>query len=133
MDEINIYLETEIHPTESEDKVREAVGNVFGNIPMRKKQSLRTVLLVADGRGQGVLEKLRNLLITDRIRDAARKAFFNGISEKTIKFCLNKQAAFMRHISFSNKTSESPLGPIRVTIESPNPIDLIDWLAPRTS
>jgi predicted RNA binding protein with dsRBD fold (UPF0201 family) len=69
----------------------------------------------------------------DRVRDAARKVFFAGIRGKTIGFCLNKQVAFAGHISFSEEVAESPLGPIRVTIECENPRQLIDWLAPRTS
>jgi predicted RNA binding protein with dsRBD fold (UPF0201 family) len=59
--------------------------------------------------------------------------FFGGIRGKTISFCLNKQVAFAGHVSFSEEVAESPLGPIRVTIESENPSQLIDWLASRTA
>jgi hypothetical protein len=46
---------------------------------------------------------------------------------------LNKQVAFAGHVSFSKEVAESPLGPIKVKIESENPRDLIDWLTPKTS
>ena len=41
---------------------------------------------------------------------------------------LNKQVAFAGHISFSAPEGESPLGPIRLSIEAQDPVDVIDWL-----
>ena len=49
-----------------------------------------------------------------------------------ISFCLNKQVAFAGHVSFSEEQAESPLGPIRVNIETDNAEQLIDWLAEKT-
>ena len=42
------------------------------------------------------------------------------------------QVAFAGHISFSEQTAESPLGPIRVNIETDNTELLIGWLAEKT-
>jgi predicted RNA binding protein with dsRBD fold (UPF0201 family) len=131
--EIAVRIETEVNPTEAEDKVKMAVANMFGNIITRSKPSYKGSILTAEAKGQEALAKLRNLLRMDRVRDAARKVFFAGIKGKTIGFCLNKQVAFAGHVSFSEEVAESPLGPIRVTIECENPRQLIDWLAPRTS
>ena len=132
MEEIVIRMETEINPTEAEEKVKLAVANLFGNIPTQTKPSYKGSILIAEANGQEVLVKLRNLLRMDRVRDAARKVFFGGLRGKTISFCLNKQVAFAGHVSFSEEVAESPLGPIKVIIESENPRQLIDWLAPRT-
>jgi hypothetical protein len=49
-----------------------------------------------------------------------------------ISFYLNKQVAFSGHVSFSEETAESPLGPIKVNVETDNPEQLIDWLAEKT-
>jgi predicted RNA binding protein with dsRBD fold (UPF0201 family) len=49
-----------------------------------------------------------------------------------ISFYLNKQVAFAGHISFSEESAESPLGPIRVNIETDSPEQLIDWLAEKS-
>jgi predicted RNA binding protein with dsRBD fold (UPF0201 family) len=133
MEEIAVRMETEVNPTEAEEKVKMAVANLFGNIPTRTKPSYNGSVLTAEAKGLEALVKLRNLLRMDRVRDAARKVFFAGIRGKTIGFCLNKQVAFAGHVSFSEEVAESPLGPIRVTIECENPRQLIDWLAPRTS
>jgi predicted RNA binding protein with dsRBD fold (UPF0201 family) len=133
MDEIGIRVETEINPTEDEEKVKTAVANLFGNIPTHTEPAHKGSVMAAEAKGQEAMVKLRNLLRNDRVRDAARKVLFAGVRGETISFCLNKQVAFAGHVSFSEEEAESPLGPIRVVIECENPRQLIDWLAPRTT
>lgn len=133
MEEIAVRVETEINLTESEEKVKMAVANLFGNVSAEIKPFYKGSVLNAEAKRQEALVKLRNLLRSDRIRDAARKALFGGLRGNTVRFCLNKQVAFAGHVSFSEEVAESPLGPIRVTIECENPRQLIDWLAPRTA
>ncbi len=132
MEEITVNVETEINLTESEERVKMAVANLFGNVPTEIKPSYKGSVLNAEAKGQEALVKFRNLLRLDRIRDAARKVLFDGIQGQSIGFCLNKQVAFAGHVSFSKEVAESPLGPIKVIIECENPRQLIDWLAPRT-
>jgi len=132
MDEVTVHVEAEINPTESEDKVKTAVTNVLGNASVTTKPFRKESILNADAKGQDSLLKLRNLLRNDRIRDAARRVLFHSIRGNAISFCLNKQVAFAGHISFSEETAESPLGPIRVTITTDNPRQLIEWLAEKT-
>jgi predicted RNA binding protein with dsRBD fold (UPF0201 family) len=133
MDMITVRVETEINPTETEEKVEKAVSNIFNDASAEVRQSYKRSILYATAEGCESLIKLRNLLSSDRIRDAARKVFFRGLRGNTIQFCLNKQVAFVGHISFSGETGESPLGPIKVTIESDDPQQLIDWVASRTT
>jgi hypothetical protein len=64
------------------------------------------------------------------ILDAARSVMFAGKRENKVRFMLNKQAAFVGKISFTD--GESPLGPIVVVLEAPDIGRLIDYLAPRT-
>ncbi|MGC8896059.1 MAG: RNA-binding domain-containing protein [Candidatus Bathyarchaeia archaeon] len=133
MDEVSVYVETEINPTESEEKVKRAVENVFGNIQIKTQPLNKGSLLTAEAKGLEALTKLYNLLRRERIRDAARGVLFKGLSGNTISFCLNKQVAYAGHISFSEEMAESPLGPVKVKIECDNPKELIDWLAPKTA
>ncbi len=132
MDEIAVHVETEINPTESEDKVRKAVENTFGNIPITIKPLKRGSLLVAEGNGLEFLTKLCNMLARERIRAAARAVLMEGIEKKAVNFCLNKQVAYVGHISFSGETAESPLGPIKVRICCSDPHELVKWLTSRT-
>jgi len=132
MDEVKVLVEAEINPTETDEKVKTAIANVFGSIPATITPSSSGSMLTAETEGLNALSGFRDLLRREKVRAAARKIFFRGIREKTIIFCLNKQVAFANHISFSQETGESPLGPIKVTIKCQNPSELIDWLAPRT-
>lgn len=132
MDEVSVYVEVEINPTESEDKVKEAVENIFSNIPVQIKPLHKGSLMVAKVEGLQALTKLCNLLRRERIRSAARAVFFEGLKGNTISFCLNKQVAYAGHVSFSKEVAESPLGPIKVRIECTNPRELINWLIRKT-
>jgi len=133
MDEVSVHIEVEINPTESEDKVKRAIENIFGPVQTKVQPIYRGAIITADAKDLDVLTKLYNLLRRERIRNAARKALFEGLTAKTINFYLNKQVAYAGHVSFSKETAESPLGPIKVKIECDNPRELIDWLAPKTT
>jgi predicted RNA binding protein with dsRBD fold (UPF0201 family) len=132
MVEVTVLVEAEVNPTEDEEKVRRAIDNVLGNAAITLKPASRGSILNAQAKGQESLTKLRNLLRNDRIRDAARRLLFKSIRGNTIHFYLNKQVAYAGHVSFSEETAESPLGPIHFTIETDDPQQLVDWLAEKT-
>lgn len=133
MDQVTIHAEAEINPSESEEKVKAAVCNVLGNISFTVKPEGKGGVLTAEASGQESLVKLRNILRSDRVRDAARKALFHSMRGNAISFCLNKQVAYAGHVSFSEEAAESPLGTIRVTITSDDPRQLIEWLAEKST
>jgi predicted RNA binding protein with dsRBD fold (UPF0201 family) len=126
-------VEVEVNPTEKLEKVKQAVENIFGAVEFKVKSRKWGCLFTAETKGTEGLTKLHNLLRRERVRDAARKVFLGGINEKTLTFYLNKQVAYVGHISFSQQTAESPLGPINVQIRCDNPRELVDWLAPKTT
>jgi hypothetical protein len=130
--EVTVLVETEVNPTEDEEKVRAAINNVLGNATIMVKPEQRGSTLFAEAKGQDALTKLRNIMRNDRVRDASRRLLLKATRGNTIKFFLNKQVAFAGHVSFSEETSESPLGSIRFTIETDNPQHLVEWLAEKT-
>jgi predicted RNA binding protein with dsRBD fold (UPF0201 family) len=129
VNEIDVFVEADINPTENEEKVRLAISNVLGGAVFTVKPAQRGNILTAQAKGQDSLTKLRNLMRNDRICDAARKLLLKKTRIDTINFYLNKQVAYVGHISFSEETAESPLGPLRFTIKTDNPQQLIEWLA----
>jgi predicted RNA binding protein with dsRBD fold (UPF0201 family) len=131
MEEISLHVETDISPTESREKVEQAVRNIFGDIDLHLKPLHKASLLVGEGKGKESLTRLCDILRREHIRSAARAVFLEGMDKKTIRFCLNKQVAYVGHISFSKERAESPLGPIKVKIECRDPRELVEWLAPR--
>ena len=131
MDEV--LVQVEVNPTEDLKKVKKAVENIFGVVEFEVESRKWGRLLMAKTRGVEGLTKLYNLLRRERIRAAARKVLFSGLRDKSLLFYLNKQVAYAGHISFSQQTGESPLGPIAVQIRCDNPRELIEWLAPKTT
>ena len=131
MDEVEVHAEVEVNHTEDPDKVKEAAEKILGSLKFETISRSGKTLLIAKVKGISGLTKLRDLLRRERIRSAARRVFFGGLDQKSIVFYLNKQVAYVGHISFSKPTAESPLGPIRIQIQCDDPRELIEWLAPK--
>lgn len=132
MVEVTVIAFAEVNPTEDEEKVRAAINNVLGNVTFIVKPSQRGSILVANAKGQDSLIKLRNIMRNDRVRDASRRLLLKSIRGNSIGFFLNKQVAYAGHVSFSEETAESPLGPIQFSIETDKPQELVEWLAEKT-
>lgn len=113
------------------EKVKQAIKNIFGAVTFDVKPGAWGKMLIAENRGTEGLTKLANLLKREQILAAARRVFLSGRNETSLTFYLNKQVAYAGHVSFSQQTAESPLGPISVKISSSNPRELINILAPK--
>jgi len=132
-DRTRVAVEVEVNPTEDLDKVRIAVQKVLGELQLHIIEEDEAKRLIGRAEGREALSKFQELLRRERIRGAARRILVNSLRGNTITFYLNKQVAYVGHVSFSQSIGESPLGPICVVIESERPRELIDWLAPRTA
>jgi predicted RNA binding protein with dsRBD fold (UPF0201 family) len=132
METVIVHIETDVNPTEDEEKVKKAINNLLDNPTFTSESAFQGFKLKAETHGQASLTKFRNLLRNDRIRDAARKLLYRATHENKISFYLNKQVAYAGHVSFSEEYAESPLGPLHVIIETETPKQLIDWLAEKT-
>jgi len=132
-EKITVRVYVDVNPTEDPNKVRVAVERVLGGIQLEIVQEGDRERMVGKSEGREALSRFHDLLRREQILDAARRVLFNGVKGNLISFYLNKQVAYVGHISFSQLVGESPLGPIHVEIESDNPRAVIDWLAPKTS
>ena len=128
MDDVTVHVEAEINPTETEDKVKQAVENMFGPMKIETKQLRKESFLKAEAIGEEALIKLRNLLQREHIRAAARTVLIHGTEKNALSFCLNKQVAYAGHVSFATEPNESPMGPIRVEIRTKDPRRIIEYL-----
>lgn len=132
MNDIVVDLEVEVNPTEDSAKVKSAIGNLF--LPSSTEflsyhtSNLFKIKIV----GKEGLMRFYTLLRQEQILSTTRTVLTKGILNETVIFFLNKQAAYMKRISFCDSISKSPLGAIRVAIKSNDLQALIDWLAPRT-
>jgi len=82
-----------------------------------------------------LLSGIHYMIRKEEIIDTAKSAFLGNMSEDGCETAvmLNKQAAFMKHLSFP--ADFEPLGSVRLEILTNTPEDmlkLIDWLTPPT-
>ena len=113
-----------MRPSEDEQKVKRAMLNLFPDLLLRREGAR----LVGTS---GSVAKFGDLLRRQRIRDAARGRLLHGKrGESATVFFLNKQAAFMERVSFSDR--EAPLGDIKVRLEDDRLERVIDMIAPDT-
>ena len=127
---IKVRVSALVHPTEIEEKVREAITNLF-SLPLHIRDFGTPQLY-----GEGDLESLRLLhrrLREERILDTARHILLTGISGDITQFTINKQVAFAGKLNFPGGVES--LGSIHVEISAGDEESLlrvIDWLAPET-
>ena len=126
-----VQIEAIVFPTEDIKKVKEALANIFSTknfieeeINGKKRISVETTNL------KTVLSKLHKQFRSQKILDTAREMMIKYRSGNEIVLQINKQAALMGIISFTE--GETPLGPIIVKITASDPDHVIDWLAPKT-
>ena len=129
-----IVAEVEVRPTEDEDKVLRALLNVFEPEKIEKVSLGEKVVIRATASSLASLQRLHRLLRAQEILEAARSYMLKSVKGDTVTILLHKQAAYEGKISLLSWDSESPLGPIKITITfRPNVRDVIDWLSPPTS
>ncbi len=122
---LDIRIECQVYPSEDPAKVVRAVKNVVSNCSPE----------LLDGRVR-VASKNPEVLITiyeqirsRRVMGVFRKVLLRNMIANTTWFYLNKQAAFVGTVSICEEESESPLGPIKITIMSNELESVMNWLA----
>ncbi|WP_457556279.1 RNA-binding domain-containing protein [Candidatus Pyrohabitans sp.] len=126
---MRISIRAEVFPTESVEKVRKAVENLFPGLTYEVVEEGDRRYLLASGEGRDHLQRFHTRLRELRILDAARSVMLGSLRKGRVSFRLNKQAAFAGYVNFSE---EAPLGAIEVEIEDEGIGDVVDWLAPST-
>lgn len=114
-----IGITVKVFPTEVGDRVKDAVLNIFPDAELKLGESHLTACATS-------LKKFETRLRDQRIRDSARSVLRRCASEEEIAFCLNKQAAYVGKVNFTE--GDSVLGDIEVRITTGEPDALIDSL-----
>ena len=125
--QIDLKVEAIVNPSEHAQKVIEAIANIFTRcspeLSFRSRVVGRAVgsdslsILYEQVRSRSAMGVLRRMLLDNRAGDSTW-------------FLLNKQAATSGIAAFIEDQQESPLGPIRVTINCEELDKVIDWLVP---
>ena len=96
-----------VHPTEDQDRVSSAILNIF---PAARLVSTGTSVEFETSFADRFVEALRE----QQIRDTAMMVLKNAMEGGSTSFHLNKQAAFMGKVNFTE--GRSTLGDIEVTV-----------------
>lgn len=126
---IDVKVEAPVNPSEDPHKVIGAIERVIARCSPEFRYGSRVVgrvggseplsLLYEQMRSRAAMGVLRRILVDNRAGDSTW-------------FLLNKQAATAGIAAVIEEEQESPLGPIRVTINCEELDTLIDWLVPET-
>ncbi len=119
---LRVRVETPCRPTESVAKVKAALLNLFPDLAFEREDDLVVGTTAS-------LERLRDLIRSQRIRDTARGQVLAARHGDRTQLVLSKQAAFMGIVNFG---VGSPLGDVRVDVESDELGAVIDRVAEST-
>ena len=113
-----------VNPSEDPKKIERAILNVFTYSTINSKN----FSVSAQSQDLKSLEKIYETIHTKRSQKIYRRNLEKNLENDTTWFYLNKQAAFVEKIAICEKSDESPLGPIKVTLTSSNIDGIIDWI-----
>ncbi|MEM2760160.1 MAG: RNA-binding domain-containing protein [Nitrososphaerales archaeon] len=121
---LDIRAECHVYPSEDVEKVIRAVKNVLTNC-------------TPEFTDNKVVTESRNIESLSKIYEQARSRAVLGVLSRVLEdnrianstwFYLNKQAAYAGIVSICEEESESPLGPIKITITTNQLQSIINWL-----
>lgn len=107
-----IRISCRVNPTESPEKVRKALTNMFGEIKLVEAEECLTVEL----EDYLSLRDLRAKIAQDKIRDTLSDVLTRWTDGDRLSFGLNRQAAYAGHVSLTLE-NEDPMGPIQLMVE----------------
>lgn len=128
-----VAVEVPLKRTEEERAILGLIERIVDPDEVAVEESGMEKLVIARARCLSRLNKLYELLRHERILDATRRRLLGGVRGTLITFMLHKQALAAGRVSLVDSEQESPLGPVIVRISHPEPLKVIDWLAPPTS
>jgi len=113
-----------INPTEDPKKVEQAITNVLVDVEVKiNKESLKATSTNLES-----LKKIYEAIHSHKSKNAYRRQLNQNLSDGSSWFYLNKQAAFANTVALCSESEESPLGPIKIILNSKNIDEVIEWL-----
>ncbi|QLH05644.1 hypothetical protein C5F49_09095 [Nitrosopumilus oxyclinae] len=113
-----------VNLSEDPDKVIQAISNIFPHSNIKNEN----FSIKAQSNELRSLEKIYESIVSTQSQKSYTRNLENNLEGNSTWFFLNKQAAFVDQIAICDEAEESPLGPIKVILDSSNIDGIIDWI-----
>jgi len=114
-----------VNLSEDPDKVIQAISNIFPHSTIKNEN----FSIKAQSNELRSLEKIYESVISTQSQKSYTRNLENNLDGNSTWFFLNKQAAFVDQVAICDEAEESPLGPIKVILNSSNIDGIIDWIS----
>lgn len=116
----------DLNPSEDESQVRRALSNLFADMIF----SLDRGIICAHSDTIRCLEGVREQVHNRQTASSLARQIRHNTNGDSFWFYLNKQAASASVAAVCETADESPLGPIRVSVQSADIGQAAQWIAP---
>jgi len=113
-----------VNPSEDPEKIKKAISNVLPYSTIKTE----IFLIIAQSKDLNSLERIYETIHLNNSQKIYRRNLEKNLKNDMTWFYINKQAAFVGKIAICEEAEESPLGPIKVILTSPNIDEIIDWM-----
>lgn len=120
-----IEMVCSVNSSEDPDKVIRAISNVFPHSNIKNEN----FSIKAQSNELRSLEKIYESIISTQSQKSYTRNLESNLEGNSTWFFLNKQAAFVDQVAICDWAEESPLGPIKVILNSSNIDEIIDWIS----
>ena len=114
-----------VNLSEDPDKVIQAISNIFPHSAIKNEN----FSIKAQSNELKSLGKIYESVVSTQSQKSYTRNLENNLDGNSTWFFLNKQAAFVDQVAICDEAEESPLGPIKVILNSSNIDGIIDWIS----
>jgi len=114
-----------VNLSEDPDKIIQAISNIFPHSTIKNEN----FSIKAQSNELRSLEKIYESIVSTQSQKSYTRNLENNLEGNSTWFFLNKQAAFVDQVAICDEAEESPLGPIKIILNSSNIDGIIDWIS----
>ena len=119
-----IEIVSSINPSEDPEKVKKAILNILPDSDITTED----FSIKAKTNGLHSLERIYESVYSTQSQRVLQRHLEKHMDRNSSWFYLNKQAAFVEKVVLCEEAEESPLGPLKLILTSPNIDSVIDAL-----
>lgn len=119
-----IEITSSVNPSEDPKKIETAILNIFPSAKIK----IDNFSIMSNSKDINLLEKIYDVIHLNQSQKIYQRQLEKNLDDDSTWFYLNKQAALVGTVVLCEEADESPLGPIKVVLTSPNIDSILDWL-----